>query len=163
MAHFSRRCRVAEKREILAGWAEEDGVTVTQLCGYFQHLENWNSDRQTAAVGWKIFTGEIISERPELTLEEAIWMIEMSGMSQHSYQEIRLCLLDRIWFPPIMLIRAENQRHRPGLIVYKHGVKAPLAECLSLTLTEQLMLLDLTMLDTATMQIFFKFIWGLTD
>ena len=51
MAQFSRRRRVSEKRERLAEWAQEEGVTVTQLCGYFQYLENWISDKKTATVG----------------------------------------------------------------------------------------------------------------
>ena len=51
MAKFSRRRRVSEKRERLAEWAQEEGVTVTQLCGYFQYLENWISDKKTATVG----------------------------------------------------------------------------------------------------------------
>ena len=161
MTQFSRRRRVSEKRQILAGWAEEEGVNVSQLCGYFQYLENWNYDKQAAAVGWRIFTGESISERPEISLQEAVWMIEKSGMSQKVYQEIRLRFLDRIWLPPVMLVRNENKEHRPQLTIYRHGVKATLAQCLSLTITERLQQLDLSHMDTSSLQVLFQFIWGL--
>ena len=82
-------------------------------------------------------------------------------MSQVVWQEIRLRLLDRIWLPPVMNVRSENQRHRPALTEYRHGVKAPLAQCLSLTIAERLQQLDLSQLNAATLQVFFKFVWGL--
>ena len=158
MTSFARRRRVSDKKETLQDWAAEEGVTVTELLGYFLHH---GGDRSTAAVGWRLFTGEKVTSRPEVTIEEAIWIIERSGMSQVVWQEVRLRLLDRIWLPPVMNVRAENQRNRPALVEYRHGVKAPLAQCLSLTIAERLQHLDLSQLDAATMQIFFKFVWGL--
>ena len=148
MAQFSGCCCFSEKREILAEWAHEEGVTVTQLCGYFQYLENWMSDKKTATVGWRIFTGETINQKPELTLQEATWIIEKCSMSQHVYQEIRLLLLDRIRLPPVILVRQENKQHRPDLILYRHGVKAPLGQCLSLTISEHIQQLDILKLDS---------------
>ena len=82
-------------------------------------------------------------------------------MSQAVYLEARLRLLGRIYFPPVMQVRAENQRHRPSLLEYKHGVKASLLECLYLTLTERLKQMDLSELDTDTVQVKFKVGWGL--
>ena len=66
---------------------------------------------------------------------------------------MRLRFKDRIYFPPVMHIRAENQCHRPALLEYKHGVKAPLLQCLSLTLTERLQHMDLSVLDKTTLQV----------
>ena len=148
MASFSRQRRVEEKMETLSVWAKEEGVTPTQLVGYLIHLENYHGgDRNLARLGWKIFTDDETPVKAEVSLEEATWIIEKSGMSQNVYQEIRLRLLGRIWLPPVMLVRAENQLHRPALSEYRHGEKASLSQCLSLSITERLQLLDLTKLD----------------
>ena len=158
----SRRRRVSDKRELFSQWAEQEGVSVTVLLGLILHLENWNGgEKSVAAIGWKIFMGEKVPGKPSVTLEEAIWLMERSGMSQAVCLETRLRFLDRIYFPPVMNIRAENQRHRPSLQEYKHGVKSPLKECLSLTLTERLDHMDLSEMDTDTMQVKFKVGWGL--
>ena len=131
--------RVSGKREILEAWAEEEGVSVTKLLGYLLHLENYHAgERSVAALGWRIFTGENVFEKPEVSLEEATWIMEKGRISQVVWQEIRLRLLDRIKLPPVNLVRAENQLHRPTLTEYQHGVKASLSQCLSLTLTERL-------------------------
>ena len=163
MTQFSRRRRVAEKRQMFAAWAEEEGVTVTELLGYLLHLDNWNEgDRVTASAGWRLFTGEkLLPTKPTVSLEEATWIIERSGMSQVVWQDVRLKVLDRIWLPPVMKVRTENKLHRPALSQYRHGVKAPLQQCLKLTLDERLQLLDLSELDVENMQVFFEFTWGL--
>ena len=162
MSQKSRRRRVEEKRKIFSQWAEEEGVTESQLCGYFLHLENWNGGERTlAATGWKIFIGETVSEKPKMTVEEAIWLIEKSGMSQAVWLETRLRLLDRIWLPPVMHIRAENQRHRPALEEYRHGVRASMSQCLQLTITERLQHMDLSSLDQKSLKVFFKMGFGL--
>ena len=137
-------------------------MSVTELLGLLLHLENWNEGkRSVGALGWKIFMGEAVTEMAVVSLEEAIWLIERSGMSQAVYLEARLRLLGRIYFPPVMQVREENKRHRPSLLEYKNGVKAPLLECLSLTLTERLKQIDLSELDTDTVQVKFKVGWGL--
>ena len=82
-------------------------------------------------------------------------------MSQAVYLEVRLRFKGRISFPAVLNIRAENKRHRPCLEEYKHGVKAPLMECLSLTLSERLQFLDLSGLNKESIQVFFKMGWGL--
>jgi hypothetical protein len=162
MCQRSRRRRVEEKRNVFSQWAKEEGVEESQLAGYFLHLENWNrGNRNLAAVGWKIFIGEIVSEKPRLTVEEAIWLIERSGMSQAVWLEARLRFLDRIWLPPVMAIRAENQRHRPALQPYRHGVMAPLQQCLKLTICERLQHMDLSGLDQDSLRILFKMGYGL--
>ena len=74
---------------------------------------------------------------------------------------MRLRFKDRIYFHPVQHIRAENQAHRPTLVEYKHGVKAPLLQCLSLTLTERLQLMDLSGLNLSCLNIVFKMGWGL--
>ena len=67
----------------------------------------------------------------------------------------------RIWIPTSNMVREENQRHRPDLMGYKHGVLASLVQCLSLTLKERLQLLDISALDPGSLQVSFRFTWGL--
>ena len=111
MSQRSRRRRVEEKREILQQWAKEEGVSVTVLLGLFLYLENWNGgNKNLASIGWKIFLEEAVVGMSRVRLEEAIWLMERSGMSQVVYLELRLRLKDRIYFPPVMHVRAENQR-----------------------------------------------------
>ena len=95
MSKFSRRRRVSGKMELLKEWAEEEGVTLTKLLGYFLHLENYIEHRSLAEVGWKIFQGEEVEAKPEMTVEEAMWLREKSGMSEAVLQELRLRLLGR--------------------------------------------------------------------
>lgn len=95
LSKFSRRRRVAGKRELLKEWAEEEGVTLTKLLGYFLHLENYPENRDLAAAGWLIFQGGKPRGKPDMSLEEAIWLREKSGMSEAVMQELRLRLLDR--------------------------------------------------------------------
>ena len=95
MSLFTRRRRVADKRETFRLWAEEEGVSVTKLLGYLLHLENWPGNRDEAGLGWKLFQGGELSGKPEMTLEEVIWIREKSGMSEAVMQELRLKLLDR--------------------------------------------------------------------
>ena len=149
------------KRESLHEWAEEEGVSVTSLLGYLLYLENWNIDKSLADVGWKIFLKEDVKIVPSVTVEEAIWLLEKSQMSQAVYLEIRLRFKGRIYLPPVMKIRAENKVHRPHLEEYRNGVKASLMDCLSLTLSERLKFLDLSGLDKDTLELSFKMGWGL--
>ena len=130
MEHRSRRRRVTEKREVVLTWAEEEGVSASTLLGYLLYLENSHGagDQTLSDIGWKIFKGESGRGIPSASLEEAIWLIERSGMSQAVYLEARLRFKDRFYLPSVMHVRAENQRHRPTLALESHGVKAPLME-----------------------------------
>lgn len=162
MAPRSRRRRVAEKREMLKKWAEQEGTTVTELLGYFLHLDNYHSgEKSLAALGYKIFTGEKVFDKPEVSLDEAIWMIELGRISQAAWLEFRLRLWDRILLPTVNKVREENQRNRPELTEYKHGVMASLGTCLSLTISDRLQHIDLTGLSAEERQVAFKFTWGL--
>ena len=128
---------------------------MTELLGYFLHLENYKDSRNVVSVGWKLFIGEDnISEKPKLSLEEAIWLREKAGMSEAVYQEVRLRLLDRILIPPTNIVREENKKHRPELVEYRHGVQASLRQCLSLTLSERIKSLDLSGLKMTGQQTF---------
>ena len=82
-------------------------------------------------------------------------------MSQVVYLELRLRLRDRVYFPPVMHVRAENQRHRPALQIYRHGVKAPLLQCLSLTVSERLQNMDLSNINLESIDVKFTMGWGL--
>ena len=158
---FGRRQRVREKREQFSEWAIEEGVTVTQLLGYLLYLEEYQKgDRDIAHVGWKLFCAEPVSSKPEASLEEATWMVERASMSQSVYLDIRLRFLDRFKLPPVNIVVTENKQNRPPIFEYEHGVKAPLLQCLSLTLSERLKLIDMTGLDQLV-QVNFKFNWGL--
>jgi hypothetical protein len=154
---------VAEKRAALEEWSKEEGVTVTELLGYLLHLENYHTkNRAHATLGWQLFTGEKISGKPEVSLNEAVWMIERGRLSHITYLEIRLRFLDRIIFPSVKRVIAENKMHRPELTEYQHGVQAPLSHCLYiLTMLDRLSLIDMTSLEKDGLQISFKFTWGL--
>ena len=86
-------------------------------------------------------------------------MIERGGLSQTAYLEIRLRFLDRFVFPPVMNVASENAKHRPDLRDYSHGVLAPIMQCISLTLSERLQLMDLSSLH-ADLNISFDLTWG---
>ena len=161
MDQRSRRRRVEETRESLELAATQQGVTVSELLGYLLHLENYMSEKSLAAIGWRIFSGENIFKKPEVSIEEAIWMIETGGISQLVWQEFRLRLLGRIVLPPVQLVREENKLHRPDLEEYKHGVKASLVRCLQLTLTDRLSHINLSGLNQESLQVAFKITWGL--
>ena len=91
----TRRRRVAEKREVLKQWAEEERVTVSQLLGYLLYVENWMNEKNLAGLAWQVFNREVPDGKPQMSLEEAIWLREKSGMSEAVLQEVRLRLLDR--------------------------------------------------------------------
>ena len=59
------------------------------------------------------------------------------------------------------MVREENKKHRPELQEYHHGVLAPMTQCISLTLSERLQVLDLSGLDPSSMNISFSFCWGM--
>ena len=81
---------------------------MTELIGYLLYLENWNSDKELAETGWKLFMGVKPTKHPEVSLSEATWIMERTGASAVVMQELRLRLLDRIWIPPVKMICAEN-------------------------------------------------------
>ena len=73
---------------------------MSALLGFLLYLENWNEDKTLSAVGWKIFMKEEdVIGMPRVSLEEAIWLLERSFMSQAVYLELRLRLKGRILFP----------------------------------------------------------------
>jgi hypothetical protein len=155
---------VVEKRVMFEKWAEEEGLSVTKLLGYFLHLDNYHSgEKSLAAIGYRIFAGEKVFNKSEISLDEAIWMIELAGISQAAWLEFRLRLQDRIVLPPVNKVREENKNKnkRPDLTIYKNGVMASLNTCLSLTLTDRLQHINLTGLSDEGRQISFKFTWGL--
>ena len=70
MTQRSRRRRVAEKRETLKKWSEEEGTTVTELLGYLIYLNNYHSgEKSLASLGYRIFKGEKVFEKPEISLQ----------------------------------------------------------------------------------------------
>ena len=77
MDQKSRMRRVADKRSGIQVWAQEEGVTVTELLGFLLYLENYHSgDREVAQAGWKLFLVNKINIVHRATLDEAVWMIE---------------------------------------------------------------------------------------
>ena len=161
MDQRSRIRRVADKRSEIEVWAQEEGVTVSELLGFLLYLENYHSgDREVAQAGWKIFSGNKINVVHRATLDEAVWMIERGSLSQSVYLEYRRRFIERFVLPPVMQVVGENKKHRPILEEYKHGVKASLQQCLRLTLCERLQEIDLSQLNS-DVQINFRFNWGL--
>ena len=126
----------------------------TQLLGFLLHKENYNGgSRAVADMGWRLFAGnKDVMLRPEVSLEEAIWLVERGRLSQSIYEEVRLRFLNRIKFPPADNIRRENKVHRPIMVELPNGVKVSLASALSLTITERLEVMDLTGIDLSTAQ-----------
>ena len=162
MTQKTRRRRVEEKRLTLAEWAEQEHVSVEELLGYLVHVETYHDgDRGVAAVGWQIFTGGKVFEKPVVTEQEATWMIEKGHLSQSVWLDFRLLLLDRIYLPPVYKVCAYNSKNRPALTSYRNGVRATLSEVLSSTLSERLVHMDLSSLDSSNLSVVFKFGWGL--
>ena len=158
----SRSRRVFDKRDTFNDWAIDEGVSVTKLLGYFLYLENYHDgDRNLASAGWKIFCGDKLNGLHEASVEEATWIIERAGMSQAVYLEMRLRFLDRFVFPPVMHVSKESKTHRPNLTEYKNGAMASLGQCLSLTLGERLVVMDLSSINLNSVNIEYKFTWGL--
>ena len=161
MTPRSRRRRVEDDRMSLRKWAVREGVSVVELLGYLLYLETTPGDKGIAGIGWKIFTGEKVFEKPEVSLIEATWMIEKGHLSQVVFQEYRLRLLDRITLPPVNKVATYNKQHRPTLTIYSHGVKASLGEVLSFTISERVAHLDFSGLDSSSLSLVFSFGWGL--
>lgn len=67
----------------------------------------------------------------------------------------------RIRIPTANLVRDENKRHRPDLVEYQHGVLGSLVQCLSLSVSERIQVLDLSGLDLKSVSVTFSFTWGL--
>ena len=88
-------------------------------------------------------------------------MIELGRISQAVWLEYRLRFQDRIVLPTVNKVRGENQKHRPELTEYEHGVLASLETCLSLTITERLQYIDLSGVNEEESYVTFKFTWGL--
>ena len=153
MAQRSRRRRVAETRESVEQATIQQGVTVSELLGYLLNLENFMTEKSLAAVGWRIFCGENLFNKPDISIEEAIWMIKTGRISQLVWQEFQLRLLGRITLPPVQQVREENKLHRQNLQEYKHDVKASLVQCLKLTLTDRLSHINLSGLNQETLQV----------
>ena len=161
MTQRSRRRRVAKKRETLKKWSEEEGTTITELLGYLIYLDNYHSgEKSLASLGYRIFKGENVFEKPEKSVNEAIWMIELGRISQAVWLEYRLRFQDRIVLPTVNKVRCENQKHRPELTEYEYGMLASLETCLSLTITERLQYIDLSGVNEEESYVTFKFTWG---
>ena len=80
---FGRRRRVENKRDVVNEWSNEEGVSVTQLLGYFLYLENYHQgNRDIASIGWQLFSGDFVRVMPEASTEEDIWLVERGSLSQ---------------------------------------------------------------------------------
>ena len=84
----TRQRRVADKRKTFSQWAEEEGVTVVKLLGYLHYLENHMKEKKLSKGGWKLFMGDSLDDKPEMSVEEVIWIREKSGMSEKVMQEL---------------------------------------------------------------------------
>ena len=81
MTQKTRRRRVAEYRKQVEDWALVEGVSAGELLGYLLYLESYSANRALSSFAWNIFTGQFQSDKPEVSLEEAIWMIEKGSIS----------------------------------------------------------------------------------
>jgi len=68
-------------------------------------------------------------------------------------------ILDRFLLPAVHLVAEISKKMRPSLEVYHNGARALLADCLTLTIEEQMSLCDTLPEDDAT--IYFSFNYGL--
>jgi len=134
----SRRRRVKSYRDIFTEWCKENGCSIAELAGLFIHLDNYISDRDLAKLGWNLFTSNIDFSQPKATCLEAIWVLEKLGISYSKYTDLRLKFLDRLILPPAAMVAEKSKQMKPGLETYQHGVRANLADCLTITLAERL-------------------------
>jgi hypothetical protein len=86
---------------------------MSELAGLFIHLDNYQTKRDLAQVGWSLFKGLVPNK---------------------CQCQLRLLFLGRFTFPPEDMIYRNQQKMCPDPINYKHGAQAYLKEALSLTL-----------------------------
>jgi hypothetical protein len=133
----TRRRRVKEMRAEFEKWCQTLGCSTVQLCGLFIHLDSYTEQRATSRIGWSLFTGASV-EPQSVSVVRALWIMERLGLSKAKYTELRLHLSDLIHLPAEYLVLKETRKMRPELSIYRHGVRASLSECLSLTLIDHL-------------------------
>ena len=158
VSYITRRRRVEEYRKTFGQWALELKCSISQLAGLMIHYENYVHARDVANVGWKIFSDTLCNDFNKVTPLEGIWIIEKLGISYAQYTELRLRLFDRIYLPPVHVIRSISYSMTPKLEVYNCGVRAQLADCLLQTLIEQLTIADQASFDD---KIIVHFCYGL--
>ena len=149
---------------MLKVWSNSFGITVKQLCGLFIHLEYYQIDRQLANLGSSLFFDRDPSLlKHEVSLDEAIWLMERGHLSEAVYQEVRLRFLDRIKFPPLYKVAQISQERRPVIQEFHNGVKLNLQDALKSTLLENLQATNFseTVKDIANPQVVFSFNHGL--
>ena len=153
------RRRVREQRNTISEWCSQQGCTIVEFAGLLIYLESYPINRETAKTGWNVFKGISQDATPKATILEAIWMMERLEISYTKYTDLRLMILDRFILPPVHLVAQNSKKMRPSLEVYHNGARASLADCLTLTVAEQLSLGSPLPDDDAT--IFFSFNYGL--
>lgn len=96
---FTRSRRVAEKRESLNEWAEEEGVTSTELLGYLLYLENYHA-------------GTTIM--PYNTIQQLIALPDLLAAAENKNNDLlhNLSFLPLFW-PDLILILRWNSRVLP--------------------------------------------------
>ena len=83
------RRRVKEERKDCNQIALNLSVTSTELAGYFIFLENWESNKDIAQVGWSLFQNKMLSSIHKATTLEAMWLMERCELSETMYLELR--------------------------------------------------------------------------
>lgn len=154
----TRRRQIAKEREKFCGWAKQQKCSPTQLAGLFIFLENYMTDKKVSELGWSIFNANCHTLTHEASIQEAMWLMERAKLSEAIYLEIRLRFLDRFVQPPVYKVAAASKQELPQLIPYRNGIRAPLKECLTLTLKQRLSILDLSGVQES---ILFSFSYGL--
>jgi hypothetical protein len=138
-------------------WCKEQDCSVSQLAGLLIHLDNYESKRDIAIVGWDLFLeSEATNGSHEVSAVEAVWMRESLGLSRSYYDELRLRLLGRLTLPPTYKVAQKAKELDPTLKYHESVTLADLTECLRLTLGEQLSLRESYSSDVS-----FKMTWGL--
>ena len=156
----ARNKRLKEARATFKSWAEQEGCTTAQLAGLFIHLDCYSSDRATAKLGMALYNGERTSDKPQVSVPEAIWIRERLQLSSARYLELRLRLHDRIVLPAEYLVSAQCKIMRPAnMEPFHHGFLAPLNECLGITLGE--ILGGLQDQDSIPPSVEFRIVYGL--
>ncbi len=137
--------RVKKYRETLIQWSKEQRCSVTELCGFFIQVANYLNDRSMAKIGWNIFISNMPHQRgtcQESSVYEAMWILSRLKLSHRMYTELRIRFLDRIVLPPIHVVAEKSVLMQPVTKEYKKGVLANLPNCLRMTISEQLSLLN---------------------
>ena len=95
--------------DVLQELAEKHGKTVSQLCGRIIMLENYPKNHNLAAVGKKIFLGELEAGSSSYDLNEAEFVKNQElELTANRFQRLRLRFLPKVHLPTVKKMRTHE-------------------------------------------------------